>query len=46
MKTERWFQQQALNNVAVLREAAEAAARQAMFNPMVMDGITVRFTGI
>lgn len=36
----------ALNNVAVLREAAEAAARQAMFKPLVMDGITVRFTGV
>jgi len=36
----------ALNNVAVLREAAEDAARQAVFNPMVLDGITVRFTGI
>jgi TonB family protein len=37
---------QALNNVAALREAAEAAARQAIFNPLVQDGITVRFTGI
>ncbi len=36
----------ALNNVAVLREAAEDAARQAIFNPMVLDGITVRFTGV
>jgi TonB family protein len=36
----------ALNNVAALREAAEAAARQAVFNPLVQDGITVRFTGI
>ena len=36
----------ALNNVAALREAAEAAARQAIFNPLVQDGITVRFTGI
>ena len=36
----------ALNNVAALREAAEDAARQAVFNPMVLDGITVRFTGV
>lgn len=36
----------ALNNVAVLREAAEDAARQASFKPLVVDGITVRFTGI
>ena len=37
---------QALNNVAVLREAAEAAARQAIFKPLVVGGITVRFSGI
>jgi len=37
---------QALNNVAVLREAAEAAARQAIFKPLVVDGITVRSSGI
>ena len=36
---------QALNGIAVLREAAEAAARQATFAPMVQGGITVRFTG-
>lgn len=36
----------AMNNVAVLREAAEEAARQASFKPLVMDGITVRFTGV
>lgn len=36
---------QALNGVAVLREAAEAAARQATFAPLVQGGITVRFTG-
>jgi len=36
----------ALNNVAVLRELAEDAARQAVFNPLTVDGITVRFTGI
>ena len=36
---------QALNGVRVLREAAEAAARQATFEPMVQDGITVRVTG-
>jgi hypothetical protein len=29
-----------------LREAAQAAARQALFKPLVMDGITVRFTGV
>jgi len=37
---------QALNNVAVLREAAETAARDAVFKPLVQDGITVRFTGV
>ena len=36
----------ALNNVAALRDAAQAAARQALFKPLVMDGITVRFTGV
>jgi TonB family protein len=36
----------AQNNVAVLREIAEAAARQAVFNPLTVDGITVRFTGV
>lgn len=36
---------QALNGVRVLREAAEAAARQATFEPVVKDGITVRVTG-
>jgi TonB family protein len=36
---------QAQNGVAVLREAAEAAARQATFTPMTKDGITVRFSG-
>lgn len=36
----------ALNNVAALRDAAEAAARQAVFTPLVQDGITVRFSGI
>ncbi len=36
----------ALNNVAALRDAAQTAARQALFKPLVMDGITVRFTGI
>ncbi len=35
----------ALNGVAVLREAAEAAARQATFEATVKDGITVRVTG-
>lgn len=37
---------QALSGTHVLREAAEAAARQATFEPMVKDGITVRVTGI
>ncbi len=37
---------QAQNNVAVLRELAEAAARQAVFNPHLVGGIAVRFTGI
>jgi TonB family protein len=36
----------ALNNVAALREIAEAAARQAVFNPLTIGGITVRFTGL
>lgn len=36
----------AQNNVAALREAAEAAARQAIFKPLIQDGITVRFSGI
>ena len=36
---------QALNGIHVLREAAETAARQATFEPMVKDGITVRVTG-
>jgi hypothetical protein len=37
---------QAMNNIAVLRDASEAAARQAIFKPYVQDGITMRFTGI
>ncbi len=36
---------QAQNGIAVLREAAEEAARKATFAPMTKDGITVRFTG-
>ena len=36
---------QAQNGVAVLREAAEEAARKATFSPLIKDGITVRFTG-
>jgi TonB family protein len=36
---------QALNGPAVLREAAEAAARQAIFAPTTQDGITVKVTG-
>lgn len=36
---------QAQNGVAVLREAAEEAARKATFAPLVKDGITVRFSG-
>jgi TonB family protein len=35
----------AMNGPAVLREAAEAAARQATFAPTTQDGITVRVTG-
>jgi TonB family protein len=35
----------AQNGPAALREAAEAAARQATFRPMVQDGITVRVSG-
>ena len=35
----------AMNGSAALREAAEAAARQATFAPTVQDGITVRVTG-
>jgi TonB family protein len=37
---------QALNGIRVLRESAEAAARQATFEPTVKDGITVRVTGV
>jgi TonB family protein len=36
---------QAQNGQAALREAAEAAARQAIFHPVVQDGITVRVAG-
>jgi len=36
---------QAQNGIAVLREAAEEAARKATFAPMTQGGITVRFTG-
>ena len=36
---------QALNGIHVLREAAEAAARLATFEPTVKDGITMRVTG-
>jgi TonB family protein len=36
---------QAQNGIAVLREAAEEAARKATFAPMTKGGITVRFTG-
>jgi TonB family protein len=35
----------ALNGPAVLRQAAEAAARQATFAPTTQDGITVKITG-
>jgi TonB family protein len=35
----------AMNGPAVLREAAEAAARQAIFSPTTQDGITVKITG-
>lgn len=36
---------QAQNGPAPLREAAEAAAREATFQPVVKDGITVRVSG-
>lgn len=36
---------QAQNGPAALREAAEAAAREAIFTPAVKDGITVRVIG-
>jgi TonB family protein len=36
---------QAQNGPAALREAAEAAARQATFAPVTQDGITVRVVG-
>src|ERR1044072_1963844 len=36
---------QAMNGPAALREAAEAAAREASFTPVTQDGITVRVTG-
>ena len=36
---------QAQNGPAALREAAETAARQAIFAPLTQDGITVRVTG-
>jgi len=36
---------QAQNGPAALREAAEAAAREAVFTPMTEGGITVRVTG-
>jgi TonB family protein len=36
---------QALNGVAVLRAAAEEAARKAIFAPVIKDGITVRVSG-
>ena len=36
---------QALNGIAVLRAAAEDAARQAIFQPTTQGGITVRVTG-
>ena len=36
---------QALNGPAVLRQAAEAAAREATFAPTTQDGITVKVTG-
>lgn len=35
----------AQNGPAALREAAEAAAREATFTPLTQDGITVRVTG-
>jgi len=36
---------QAQNGPAALREAAEAAAREATFKPVTQDGITVRVVG-
>jgi TonB family protein len=36
----------ALNGEKVLRDAAEEAARKAVFKPMTQDGITVRVTGV
>jgi TonB family protein len=36
----------ALNGQKVLRDAAEEAARKAVFKPMTQDGITVRVTGV
>ena len=36
---------QAIDGPAPLREAAEAAARQAKFEPTVKDGITIKITG-
>jgi TonB family protein len=36
----------AMNGPAPLRESAETAARGAVFSPAVVDGITVRITGI
>jgi TonB family protein len=36
----------ALNGQKVLRDAAEEAARQAVFKPMTQNGITVRVSGI
>jgi len=35
----------AMNGPLVLREAAEAAAREATFKPTTQDGIIVRVTG-
>jgi TonB family protein len=36
---------QAIDGAQVLREAAEAAARRAVFSPTQQDGVTVRVTG-
>lgn len=37
---------QAVDGPVPLREAAETAARQAVFNPTTQDGITVKVTGV
>jgi len=36
---------QAIDGPAPLRQAAEAAARQAKFEPTIKDGVTIKITG-